>query len=145
MADRIQVDPEMTPETLENILKCLPKPTFVDVGLSGNFDYSGISRQADAVVKGVALYSNGPVVFQLDKPSKQKVQDIYRRNVASEDADQRICLLEVEWYFKNHTHVTLTPVAVDVSYQNKQPRYLTKIRKALEGTGIPLTVRIESQ
>lgn len=76
----IHVIPEMSPEELEKVLKHLPEPTYAEVSLFGDFDYSDISHQAQEVVKGAALQTGGGLTFRLEDVSKEKILDIYRKS-----------------------------------------------------------------
>jgi len=57
--------PEISSERLERLLSCLPEPTYAEVSLFGDFDYSDVSRQAKEIVKGIALQTNKGLTFNL--------------------------------------------------------------------------------
>ncbi|MBI5347493.1 MAG: hypothetical protein HZB66_02695 [Candidatus Aenigmarchaeota archaeon] len=135
------VIPEMTPEELERVLKHLPEPSYAEVILVGDFDYSSISRQAQEV-QGVELQHSHscPLVFGLKGASKETLLDIYRtsnesRKVKFTRETRRIDLHKVGWYLDSgDVHVELTPTAVKVSYRDQEPDYISQMLQELTGT-----------
>ena len=113
----IHVLPEMSFEELEKVLKHLPEPTYVEVALFGNFGYSGISHQAEKVVRGAKLQDAGGLVFKLKDASKENILNIYRKSNELKEVEptrktgipRRIDLHKVGWYLDDQVQVELTP------------------------------------
>lgn len=141
--------PEMTPEELEKVLKHLPEPTYVEVALFGNFDYSGISHQAQEVVQGAKLQDGGGLVFRLEDASKENILNIYRKSnelqpepTKETEIPRRIDLHKVGWYLDDHVQVELTPWEVNVKYKCQEPNYISQLRQELAGTNVRLGIEV---
>lgn len=160
----------MSPEELEKVLKHLPEPTYAEVALFGNFDYSGISHQAQEVIQCVKLQNGGGLVFRLEDPLKGKIIDIYRKsnglrqpsevqNLSAGKAfaegekegmrqtgdlyrQRRIDLHKIGWYLDNHVQVELTPWEVNVKYRGQEPAYISLMRQELAGTNVRLGIEV---
>jgi hypothetical protein len=122
----------------------------VEVALSGSFDYSSTSRQAQEVIEGVKLKYSG-LVCRLDNPSKGKILDIYKKSLEKEAEHaggnepaipKKIFFRKAEWYLENETDVELRPSEVNVSYCGKEPDYISKMRKELAGTRVRVGINI---
>lgn len=146
----ITVIPEMSLGELEKALKHLPEPTYAEVSLFGNFDYSDISRQAQEVVKGVALQTGGGLTFRLEDVSKEKILDIYRKShelkdvkpTRESDIPRRIDLHKVGWYLNDHVQIELTPWEVNAKYNGQEPNYISQMRQELAGTNVRLGIEV---
>ncbi len=146
----IQVIPEMSFEELEKILKYLPEPTYIEIALFGNFDYSGISHQAEKVVQGAKLQNSGGLVFRLKDASKEKVLNIYRKSNELKEVEptrktgipRRIDLHKVGWYLDDQVQVELTPWEVNANYRGLEPNYISQMRQELAGTNVRLGIGV---
>ncbi|MEA3430569.1 MAG: hypothetical protein U9R08_04825 [Nanoarchaeota archaeon] len=142
--------PKMTSEELEKVLKHLPEPTYAEVSLFGNFDYSEISRQAQEVVQGAKLQDDGGLVFRLEDASKEKILDIYRKSNELREVKptretgipKRIELHKVGWYLDDHVQVELTPWEVNAKYRGQEPTYISQMRQELAGTNVRLGIEV---
>ena len=149
----IHVIPEMTPEELEKILKHLPKPTYAEVRLFGNFDYSGMSHQAQEVVQGVELQDGRGLVFRLKDASKENILNIYRKSNELKEVKptretgipRRIDLHKVGWCLDDQVQVELTPWKVNAKYGSQEPNYISQMRQELAGTNVRLGIEVNIQ
>jgi len=146
----IHVIPQMTPEELKKVLKHLPEPTYAEVALFGNFDYSGISHQAQEVVQDAKLQDRGGLVFRLEDASKEKILNIYRKSKELKEVEptketgmpRRIDLYKVGWYLDDHVQVELTPCEVNAKYRGQEPNYISQMRQELAGTNVRLGIEV---
>lgn len=146
----IETIPRITPEDLEKILKHLPEPTYAEVSLFGNFDYSDIFRQAEEVVQSARLQSGGHLTFRLKDASKEKILDIYRKSQELEGVKptipipKRINLHKVGWYLDDHVQVELIPEEVNVKYKGQEPKYISEMVQELSGINVRMVIEINN-
>jgi len=129
---------------LKKVLKYLPEPTYAEVSLFGNFDYSDLFRQAQEVVKGIFLQTGRGLVFRLEDVSKEKIFNLYRKsqNPRKSGIPKRIDLYKVDWYLDNQVQVELRPGEVNVKYRGLEPNYISQMRQELAGTNVRLRIEV---
>lgn len=143
----VEID-EMTPEAFGKVLKHLPEPTVVEVALFGNFDYSDISRQAQAVIPNTKIGTSGGLVYRLEKPSKEKALEIYEISHALKDIPptdenpnpKRIGIHNLKWYIGRHVQIELDPWKVEVKYRGQKPDFVSRMEQELAGTDVQFTI-----
>lgn len=150
----LQVIPGMELGDLEKILRILPEPTSAEVSLHGDFDYSSISSQVKELklIRGVKLLNHQrETTFEI-KPSKEKILEIYResyhrRNAGSMEYEPKVVeprvidLNKVEWNLDD-VQIELTPREITVKYCGREPKYVARLRKALPGRDVSLTIEV---
>lgn len=150
-AEEVIEIPEMSLEEMEKVLKHLPEPTYAEVELYGDFDYSHISHQAQEVVQGAELQSDGGLVFRLKDASKENILNIYRKsNELSEvkftgktGISKRIDIHKVYWYLDNGTEIQLDPWEVKIKYKYAEPYCISLMRQGLSVSGINIRLEIK--
>jgi hypothetical protein len=148
----LEVIPQMSPEELKRVLKHLPEPTYAEVILFGNFDYSSISRQAQEVVQGAELQDCGGLVFRLKDASKENILNIYRKSNELSEVEparetgipKRIDLHKVGWHLDDNVQIKLTPWKVNVKYHGKEPDYISQMRQELAETNARMKFEVNN-
>ena len=142
---------EMTVEEMEMVLKHLPEPTYAEVALFGDFDYSSIYHQAQEVVQGAKLQNNGGLIFRLEDASKENLLNIYRKSNELNAIDsketgipRRIDLHKIGWYLDNCAEIQLDPWEVKIKYKYAEPYCISLMRQGLSvfGTDVRLEIKI---
>jgi hypothetical protein len=133
----------MSPKNLEKILNCLPEPSYVAVGLYGNFDFTGAIKQAEGLIDGIKLSTEDGLSCKLENPSKDNIMKIYRSHISGIDRrkspKRSINLEEIEWYL-NGLEIKVSPTEIEVRYYGKEPSCLSALKEAVGGTGIKLNI-----
>jgi len=141
---------KISPADMRKVLKHLPEPTYAEVCLSGGFDYSSISQQAEELFPGIKLKNTGGLIFRLDNPSREKILKIYEKSHRLEGirthGAKSIKLHEIGWsILEDKSEIRVTPSGVLVEYPPHccPPTYISKMLEELATTEVNFRIKVE--
>ncbi|MBI2579092.1 MAG: hypothetical protein HYW26_05250 [Candidatus Aenigmarchaeota archaeon] len=156
MANYMRVTPPASPVIIRTILQVLPEPSSVEVHLSGNLDYSSISKQVGEILPGVEIYKGHD--FYLKDPEKETIFDIFLPSSGSANAERHsvrgIQLIKATWYIPDlmaydlrhpsSAHIELTPYELSISYNSPMPDYVSKLVQKIRRGKVALKFELSS-
>ncbi len=152
----LKVSEDMSYETLEGILDCLPEPTSARVFLYGAFNYSSLSEQASeavktaGLVKGISLERVSQPLYNLANVSRERVLQIYKvqqdLEKASEEPERKIYLHDISWLLEVSAQIIVEPSEsrVKIKYRYQEPNYIRELRERFSSKDVEFEIGINS-
>lgn len=146
----IEIIPRINPGNLSKILESLPEPTSLDVFVCGSLDYDPFSAQINSSIKFKNPNSNNMLLLGIENPTKERLLEIHKADYefegkpsSSVNYHARIGFFEAMFY-DEMTQIKITPWRVNIDYRGLEPESVKKVREAVNGLDIPLTISVRS-
>ena len=146
------VDPRMSTSQMESLLNYIPnEPSWAEFMAHGEFDFSDVMPQIDAIHEGMEFTTEGDLAVALKNPTKTGILDIYTNRFAVHIPDtvwpithidttiRRLMFEKAYWYIPAeagntrleapHVTIMLNPLKAIVTVTGDVPGYVTEMQQ----------------